>query len=187
MKRKSYAEMTCPIARSLEHVGDWWNILILRDAAYGLTRFDHFQKSLGIATAMLSRRLEQLVKSGLLEKRQYQNNPPRYEYLLTESGQLFREVLAVFTLWGNRQFAPEGASVVVSDRRTGKAADLALIDRATGREVGARDLTFASGPAASKDTQLSMALVAGELTGDEFIERITALRFGPKRRAKEAR
>ena len=69
MQRKSFGSMTCPIARSLERVGEWWSILILRDAFRGLTRFDQFQKSLDIAPNMLTRRLNALVECGLLERR----------------------------------------------------------------------------------------------------------------------
>ncbi|HVB18194.1 MAG TPA: helix-turn-helix domain-containing protein, partial [Stellaceae bacterium] len=69
MQRKSFGAMQCPIARSLERVGEWWSILILRDAFQGLTRFDQFQKSLDIAPNMLARRLVALVESGLLERR----------------------------------------------------------------------------------------------------------------------
>ena len=77
--------MQCPIARSLERVGEWWSILILRDAFRGLTRFDQFQKSLGIAPNMLTRRLNALVKAGLLEKRRYSDPPRRDEYVLTRA------------------------------------------------------------------------------------------------------
>jgi DNA-binding HxlR family transcriptional regulator len=88
----------CPIARSIERVGEWWSILILRDAMQGLTRFDDFQKSLGIASNMLSRRLNKLVDAGLLERRQYSERPQRFEYILTERGRDFRPVL--WTLLG---------------------------------------------------------------------------------------
>ena len=71
MQRTSYEDMPCPIARSLERVGEWWSILILRDAFAGLTRFDEFQKSLGIAPNMLTRRLASLVEAGMLERRPY--------------------------------------------------------------------------------------------------------------------
>jgi DNA-binding HxlR family transcriptional regulator len=64
MQRKSFGSMSCPIARSLERVGEWWSILILRDAFRGLTRFDQFQKSLDIAPNMLTRRLNALVERG---------------------------------------------------------------------------------------------------------------------------
>src|SRR6185437_16274240 len=81
MRRKSFATMQCPIARGLERVGEWWSILILRDAFHGLTRFDQFQKSLDIAPNMLTRRLNALVESGLLERRLYSERPPRDEYV----------------------------------------------------------------------------------------------------------
>jgi DNA-binding HxlR family transcriptional regulator len=133
VQRKSFGSMTCPIARSLERVGEWWSILILRDAFRGLTRFDQFQKSLDIAPNMLTRRLSALVESGLLERRAYSEHPPRYEYLLTERGRDFRPVLWALIAWGNRHFAPEGPSVVVVDTKTGETADPVLVDRRTGK------------------------------------------------------
>src|SRR3984957_16413366 len=115
MQRKSFGNMQCPIARSLERVGEWWSILILRDAFQGLTRFDQFQKSLDIAPNMLTRRLNALVESGLLERRPYSERPPRHEYVLTERGRDFRPVLLALLAWGNRQFAPEGRAVDLAD------------------------------------------------------------------------
>src|SRR6516164_1543439 len=135
MQRKSFGHMQCPIARSLERVGEWWSILILRDAFYGLTRFDEFQKSLDIAPNMLTRRLNALVESGLLEKSRYCERPPRYEYLLTERGRDFRPVLLSLLAWGNRNFAPEGESVLLVDSQTGAPADPILVDRASGRPL----------------------------------------------------
>ena len=70
----------CPIARSLSFAGDAWSLLILRDAHAGLTRFDQFRKSLGIAPTILTRRLAVLTQEGLLEKRRYSEHPPREEY-----------------------------------------------------------------------------------------------------------
>jgi DNA-binding HxlR family transcriptional regulator len=77
MQHKSFRNMPCPIARSLERVGEWWSMLIMRDALHGLSRFDEFQKSLGIAPNMLARRLTALVEAGLLERRRYSARPPR--------------------------------------------------------------------------------------------------------------
>jgi len=111
--------MQCPIARSLERVGEWWSILILRDAFHGLSRFDEFQENLGIAPNMLARRLKSLVEAGLLERRRYSERPPRDEYVLTEAGRDFRPVLWALLAWGNKHFAPEGPSVVIADSRTG--------------------------------------------------------------------
>jgi DNA-binding HxlR family transcriptional regulator len=133
MQRKSFGSMTCPIARSLERVGEWWSILILRDAFRGLTRFDQFQKSLDIAPNILTRRLNALVESGLLERRAYSEHPPRFEYVLTERARDFRPVLWALLAWGNRHFAPEGPSVVVVDSESGEIADPVLVDRHTGK------------------------------------------------------
>jgi DNA-binding HxlR family transcriptional regulator len=135
MQRKNFGNMQCPIARSLERVGEWWSILILRDAFRGLTRFDQFQASLGIAPNMLTRRLNALVDSGLLEKRAYSEHPPRFEYVLTERGRDFRPVLWALLAWGNKHFAPEGPSVVVVDSETGEVADPVLVDRHSGRPL----------------------------------------------------
>src|SRR6202047_4409257 len=123
MQRKSFQNMSCPIARSLERVGEWWSILILRDALHGLTRFDELQKSLGIAPNMLTRRLNALVEAGLLERRRYNERPARYEYVPTSRGRDFRPVLVALFTWRNRHFAPEGASVLLVDAETGTAAD----------------------------------------------------------------
>ena len=133
MQRKSFGKMACPIARSLERVGEWWSILIIRDALHGFTRFDEFQKSLNIAPNMLTRRLSALVDAGLLQRRRYSERPPRYEYILTEMGRDFRPVIVAMFAWGNRHFAPEGASVLLVDKKTRAKADPVLVDRRSGK------------------------------------------------------
>ncbi|HTV77665.1 MAG TPA: helix-turn-helix domain-containing protein [Steroidobacteraceae bacterium] len=153
MQRKNLGLMQCPIARSLERVGEWWSILILRDAFLGLTRFDEFADSLGIAPNMLARRLKGLVQSGLLEKRRYQDRPPRFEYVLTERGRDFRPVLWALLSWGNRHFAPEGASVQIIDAASGEVADPVLVDRRSGRPLTPPHFRAAAGPAATARTR----------------------------------
>jgi DNA-binding HxlR family transcriptional regulator len=150
MQRKSFNDVPCPIARSLERVGEWWSILILRDAFHGLTRFDQFQKSLDIAPNMLTRRLNALVESGLLERRRYSERPPRDEYVLTEMGRDFRPVLWSLLAYGNKHFAPEGASVVIVDSETGAPADPLLVDRATGRPLTEGGYRVVAGPGATE-------------------------------------
>ena len=162
MQRKSFGKMPCPIARSLERVGEWWSILIIRDALHGFTRFDQFQKSLNIAPNMLTRRLNALLAAGLLERRRYSDRPPRYEYILTEKGRDFRPVLITMTAWGNRHFAPEGASVLLVDKKTRRAADPMLVDRQSGRPLNERDFVFAAGPAASERTRRRYTMVDQE-------------------------
>ena len=157
MQRKSFGQMVCPIARSLERVGEWWSILILRDALHGLTRFDQFQRSLGIAPNILTRRLDALVEAGLLERRRYSERPPRYEYLLTARGRDFRPVVVALFAWGNKHFAPEGASVLLVNTKTGDAVDPILVDRATGRPIKEPEYAFAAGPAAGERTRRKYA------------------------------
>jgi DNA-binding HxlR family transcriptional regulator len=153
VQKTSFAQMTCPIARGLDRVGEWWSMLILRDAFSGITRFDDFQSSLGIAPGMLTRRLAALVESGLLERRRYSERPPRDEYLLTARGADFAPVLVTLLDWGNRHFAPEGASTVIVDSRNGRTAEPMLVDRATGRPLRAPDFRLAAGPAATAGTR----------------------------------
>jgi DNA-binding HxlR family transcriptional regulator len=152
MRHKSLAAASCPIARSMERVGEWWSILILRDALHGFTRFDQFQNSLGIAPNMLTRRLDALIKSGLLERRRYSDHPPRYEYLLTARGRDFRPVLVALLAWGNKHFAADGEQIILVDQATGRPVDPIIIDRVTGHPITEADHRFTAGPAAGAGT-----------------------------------
>ena len=111
MRRKSFAEDRCPVARTLDRVGDPWSILILRDAGFGSTRFDQFTERLSIAPNMLSRRLETLVEAGMLERRLYSEKPERFEYLLTQRGRDFQPVLAALKSFGERHYPKRRARV----------------------------------------------------------------------------
>jgi len=139
--------MPCPIARSLEHVGEWWSMLILRDAFAGLTRFEQFQESLGIAPNMLSRRLSTLVDAGMLERRRYSERPPRDEYVLTERGLDFRTVLLALLAFGHRHFGASPSGTRIVDAQTGAIADPVLVDRRTGRPIIGPDYKVVKGRA----------------------------------------
>ncbi|HUA52536.1 MAG TPA: helix-turn-helix domain-containing protein [Candidatus Sulfotelmatobacter sp.] len=134
MKHRSLADARCPIARSLDVVGEWWSLLILRDAFRGVRRFDDFQASLGIARNLLARRLKRLVAAGLLETRPYSTRPPRHEYRLTDKGRDLYPVLMTLLDWGKR-WAPLATSAVAVSRRTGAPLDPVLVDRATGEPI----------------------------------------------------
>jgi DNA-binding HxlR family transcriptional regulator len=164
MQRKSFGEMSCPVARTLERVGDWWTILILRDAFQGISRFDEFQKSLDIAPNILSRRLASLVEDGLMERRRYSDHPPREQYVPTEKGRDFRSVVLAMLAWGNRHYAPEGKSVVLIDGETGREVDPILVDPATGRPVTAYPYCTVAGPAADERTRRRLAYKAARST-----------------------
>ena len=150
MPKKPLAEAPCPIARTAARVADSWSVLILREAFYGVTRFDEFQQNLAIAPNMLTRRLNSLVEDGMLERRQYCDRPPRSEYMLTERGRDFRQVLLAMMAWGNKHLAPEGESVHLADRRTGARVEPVLVDPATGTPVTGADYHITPGPAASE-------------------------------------
>lgn len=160
MKRTSLHSRQCPVARSLERVGDQWSILLLRDAFYGLTRFDEFLKSLGIAPNMLTRRLNQMVEDGLFERRQYSEKPARFEYILTPRGWDFRPVMLTLMNWGNRHFAPEGESVFLAENATGAPVQLQLIDAHSGQPISNRH-AITAGPAANP--RMRQRLEAGRL------------------------
>jgi DNA-binding HxlR family transcriptional regulator len=157
MQRKSFTSMTCPIARGLERVGEWWSMLILRDAFAGMTRFDEFQKSLGIAPGMLTKRLNALVDAGMLTREQYSERPPRDEYRLTPRGLDFRPVLIAMMDWGNRHFSPEGPTIMIVDSATGTPAEPVMVDRASGRRLIAPDFKLVAGPGATEGTRKRLA------------------------------
>jgi DNA-binding HxlR family transcriptional regulator/alkylated DNA nucleotide flippase Atl1 len=139
----------CPLSATLGLVGEWWTLLILHDAFDGYTRFDQFQANLGISSSLLTSRLKRLVANGLLERRQYQLHPPRYEYVLTDLGRSLRPVIVVLAAWGNQRLRPEQRSMVLVDGQTGAEAEPVLIDKATGKRVDGDDFVFTAGPAAS--------------------------------------
>lgn len=139
MNDKKTYEDPCPIARSLAFAGDAWSLLILRDAHAGLTRFDQFRKSLGIAPTILTRRLAALTEEGLLEKRRYSEHPPREEYLLTPAGQDFLPVLFIIGAWG-RQHRGGGKLVRFLDAETGTEIKAVAVDEVTGAKIGSRPI-----------------------------------------------
>lgn len=139
MDDKNFCDEPCPIARSLGVAGDAWSILILRDAHAGLTRFDQFRKSLGIAPTMLTRRLATLTEEGLLEKRRYSEHPPREEYLLTAAGRDFLPVLFMIGAWG-RQYRGDGKLVRFLDAETGTEIRAVAVDEVTGARIGTRPI-----------------------------------------------
>lgn len=150
MKKTSFATTPCPIARSLGRVGEWWSILILRDAFHGLSKFDEFQQSLGLSPTLLTRRLKFLVESGILYKQRYQTRPVRYQYLLTERGKDFFPVLVTLFQWGNTHLSEGAHSAELVDRRSGQPIQPQLIDALTQQPIALQHITLAAGPAAGE-------------------------------------
>ena len=151
MERKSFKDMECPIAQALEHVGEWWSILIIREAFYGAKRFDEFQQGLeGIAPNTLTKRLKSLVEKGLLEKVPYSKRPVRYEYVLTECGKSFYPIMTMLLDWSNKYFAKDGVKVQLQNIKTKEIAIPFIGDKNTGTEMNLHDYKIVAGPNASK-------------------------------------
>lgn len=121
----------CPVGRGLARAGDAWSMLILRDAGLGQTRFDDFQKSLGIAPNILTRRLAALVEAGMLERRRYSERPPRDEYVLTEAGRDYLPVLQALGGWARKHFG-EGAISELVEAGSGRTITPLVVDAETG-------------------------------------------------------
>lgn len=101
MQHTSLGDWNCSIARTLDVVGEWWTLLILRDAFRGAHRFDDFLDGLGLARSVLTTRLHKLTEHGVLERRAYSEHPPRQEYYLTEKGSALFPVIAALLEWGD--------------------------------------------------------------------------------------
>ncbi len=147
MRRKSFAGMGCPIAAALEAVGEWWSLLVVRNAFRGNLRFDELQAQLGIARNILTRRLRALVEHGVLERRRYQDHPPRFEYALTEKGRALHPVVVSLASWGIR-WAQRDGSVSVVDA-SGRAVEPVLVDRRTGLPIEAGSVLIRRRPGAA--------------------------------------
>lgn len=132
---------TCPVGRGLARAGDAWSMLILRDAGLGLTRFDEFQKSLGIAPNILTRRLVALTEAGMLERRRYSERPPRDDYILTAAGRDYLPVLQALGGWAARHFG-EGAMSELIDTATGQAIVPQVVDAITGTPLSELSVTL---------------------------------------------
>jgi len=121
MRRTSLKTANCPVARSLDVIGDWWSLLIVRDAFRGLRRFSQFQKSLGLARNILTVRLRGLVADGIMELVPASDGGARHEYVLTGKGRDLLPVLLALRQWGIACFpdgAPWGSELV--ERETGR-------------------------------------------------------------------
>jgi len=146
MERKSFAAMHCSIAQCLEVAGEWWSMLILRDAFYGVSRFDEFQDRLGISRNVLNQRLTTLVESGILVKVPYSQHPPRYDYRLTDKGRDLWPVLTAMRQWGDKHAAPDGPPVLIRHTSCGQISTAVMTCSACGHQIDLSDLRAAPGP-----------------------------------------
>ncbi|MFC4011502.1 winged helix-turn-helix transcriptional regulator [Nonomuraea purpurea] len=147
MRRTSFAEMSCAIARSLEIVGDWWTPLIIRDVYLGVRRFDDLVTDLGISRNLLTARLDQLVAQRILERRRYQERPARHEYELTQAGRDLVPVLMALMAWGNQWAGlTEGPPALLEHRPCGNLFTPLVTCPHCGGQVTADNVKVHPGP-----------------------------------------
>jgi len=146
--------MNCAVARSLDQIGDWWTLLIVREAFYGTSTFSAFQENLGIARNILTERLTQLVESGVMDREQTRPGVDRYAYRLTDKGRGLLPVLVALMQWGDRWVVGAGNEPVqVLDAEARAPIQPIEVTAQTGKPLSIRDLRFLPGPGADAATR----------------------------------
>jgi len=152
MKRTDLSQMPCSIARTSNLLGDWWTPLVLREAFYGVKRFDEFARRLGIGRNVLTQRLGRLVAEGILERQLYQDRPPRHEYYLTDKGRALFDILAAMIRWGDDWLADDnGVPIELYSKETGEKLRPVMVDEATKKPIDPRQVKVVKGPGFPKD------------------------------------
>ena len=146
--KTNLSELNCSLARTLEVVGDWWTLLIVRDAFLGVRRFGDFQKSLGIAKNILAARLQRLAASGILERSGPERRPA---YQLTDRGRALLPAMVALMQWGDRWLSANKPPVVVTDEKGRPVASVQL--QSAAGDVTAQTVRFHPGPGATARTR----------------------------------
>lgn len=154
MGRKRFDEMNCGVAQALEAIGDWWTLLIVRDAFFGARRFSEFERSLGIAKNILSARLQRLVEHGIFERIDIGSAGERFEYRLTKKGEALLAVLTALREWSDEWvFGRGNEPLIVRERISGRRIPRLRVTNRDGRPLASRDLLAEPGPGASPETR----------------------------------
>jgi len=153
MQRKSFSRMNCSIARALEEVGEWWSLLIVRECTQGATRFEEFQKELGIARNILTVRLDRLTELGILERFALEGRANTEGYRLTQKGEELYPVLVALMQWGDRWLACDGKPPVqLVEDATGEVVEPITVRCKGGAPLSFREVRFSHGPGATENT-----------------------------------
>lgn len=157
MSKQSFADIACSIARAVDVVGQRWTPLILRDLFVGMARFEDIRRDLGIASNVLAARLEDLERHGVVERRQYQSAPARYEYVLTEKGRDLYPVVATLVAWGDKWLAePAGPPALIVHTDCGNVTTAKTVCADCGGELNAANVIAAAGPGAHRGPGTAM-------------------------------
>jgi DNA-binding HxlR family transcriptional regulator len=150
MRKASFADMRCSVAQALEIVGEWWTLLIVRDAFLGVRRFDDFVDRLGISRNVLAARLDKLVAAGVLERRPYDAGRGRYDYVLTDKGRALWPVMTTLRQWGDDWVVGnDNAPVQLEHRGCGHTTTAHLVCDRCGEALDARSVRAVPGPGAT--------------------------------------
>ncbi|MGH3387603.1 MAG: winged helix-turn-helix transcriptional regulator [Actinomadura sp.] len=147
---KDYESQDCSLARALELIGERWTLLVIRDAFYGVRRYSDFVSHLDIPRAVLADRLQRLTAAGVLERRRYQEAPPRDEYVLTGVGRELWPVLLALGDWGARHLSAAGASRIFCHVTCGTRLDRTAVCPACGTVVPPEEVEMRPGPGADR-------------------------------------
>ena len=151
MKRTSLESDDCPIARSLDAIGDWWSMLIIRDALLGRRRFGEFQKSLGLAKNILATRLRMLVDQGILKLAPASDGSAYREYVLTDKGRGIFPILVALRQWSEAfDDQPEDIATILVDRKNGRPVRKLELRAQDGRLLEAGDTALKPRPTAKR-------------------------------------
>lgn len=153
MRRTSFENWNCSVARTLQIIGDWWTMMIVREAFYGTRTFGGFEKRLGISKNILSCRLNKMEADGLLERRQSLRDARSYEYRLTKKGRSLFAVLIAMMQWGDEWVDDgSGAPIILTHKKSGDAIAALETKTVDGKEVRPRELHPLPGPGADAAT-----------------------------------
>jgi DNA-binding HxlR family transcriptional regulator len=153
MYRKRFNEMNCAAAQALEQIGDWWTLLLVREAFYGTTTFSGFFERLGIAKNVLTERLKRLVELGIIRRERPKPGVERYTYHLTEKGRDLLPILVGLMQWGDKWVFSEGHEPVrILDSVHHRPIRKISVTAVGGRALDIDDLRFRPGPGADKQT-----------------------------------
>jgi DNA-binding HxlR family transcriptional regulator len=153
MKHKSNKDSVCPVARSLDVVGEWWSLLIIRDAMLGVKRFSDFERRLSMAKNILTARLKTLVEGGILRIVPASDGSAYNEYELTPKGADLLPVMVAFRQWGEKYMFPLGDEhSELHDKEAHQPLEKIVVRSQDGRPVGLDDLELSMTSAASKET-----------------------------------
>ena len=156
VKRTSFERDDCPVARSLDAIGDWWSILIIREALFGVSRFGEFQKKLGLAKNILTVRLRALADQGILKTAPASDGSAYQEYLLTPKGRGVFPILVALRQW-NEEFdeRPEEIATILVDKDKGRPVRKLELHSQDGRLLSAGDTALKPRPAGKQGKRVT--------------------------------